>query len=568
MFTSNIALALLSYTTSGPERVAFRATMASKGKINVDPDASKDVKEIAESLELAHSEIQKMKKYLDAKYESEAALEKRIEILERENREIRDYASDIEEYVLQVDSSTRKKNIVISGLSETKKESTESLIMLVFKYLHPYLETLEIGDIDTAYRLGKKSARTRPILCKFTKEKTRNDLYAIRSALNDSETPTKVFLNDDLPQLINERRADFRIITKLAKAQNIPVSYQNNKITVNNISYSHRNIDCLPPGLRPEDAKIVKVKGGFAFHSAHAWMSNFYPCKIDLQGITFLSAEQAFQYARAIRLKDTYLAKLILRTKKASEAKGLGYSNTNSTPEWERDRFDVMRHIVTEKFAQNFELAGKLVSTGQELLIEATMDAFWGAKASITSKAIRDGSWMGANFLGKILGEVRDQLRRDLTYADFLNAPYQATVDYTPPTQHGVNAMDVTATYQPMAPHTHQSQRALVDNQRHSFPQQQHTEYRDSLLPLSQRSNQSLLLNETSMNVTSRKNKIRPESESSHEGGSPFRRPAFKKKQRIYSPTSSLPPTRIIEDLFACPPDIPENFDPGEVSAV
>lgn len=403
------------------------------------------MKNIAESLELAHSEIEKMKKYLNVKFENEAALEKRIDALEKENREIRDCASDIEEYVLQVDSSSRKKNIVISGLGEIKKESTESLIITVFKYLHPYLDTLEIGDIDCAYRLGRKTTRSRPILCKFQKEKTRNDIYAIRSALNDTESTTKVYLNDNLPQLINERRANFRIISKLAKSQNIPVSYQNSKITVNNLTYSHRNIDCLPVGLRLEDAKVIGVKGGIAFHCAHAWMSNFYPCDISIQGKSFCSAEQAFQYACAMRLNDPHLVNLILRTKKASEAKGLGSSNTKTTPEWEADRFDVMRHIVTQKFAQNYELAGKLVSTGQELLIEATMDGFLGAKASITSKSIRDGSWMGANFLGKILGEVRDELRRDLMYSDFLNAPYQVTLDYTPPTEAAASAEPPTS---------------------------------------------------------------------------------------------------------------------------
>lgn len=515
--------------------------MASKGKVDVSSDAPKEIKEIVESLELAHSEIEKMKKHLDLKFQNEAALEKRIQTLEKENRKIMDYASDIEEYVLQVDSSSRKKNIVISGLSETKKESTESLIMLVFKYLHPYLETLEISDIDTAYRLGKRSARNRPILCKFQKEKTRNDLYSIRSALNDSEATTKVYLNDDLPQLINERRANFRIITKLAKSQNIPVSYQNNQITVNNLTYSHRNMDCLPAGLRLEDAKIVRVKGGVAFHSAHAWMSNFYPCRIDIQGITFSSAEQAFQYTRAIRLKDTHLASLIIRSNKASKAKSLGNSNTSSTPEWERDRFDVMRHIVSEKFAQNFELAGKLVSTGQDTLIEATMDGFWGAKASITSKSIRDGSWMGANFLGKILGEVRNELRRDLSYSDFLNAPYQVMVDYTPPTQSQDTATSTTGAPLPAPSLTQQSQQASVASQ-HSFSQQQ-SEYQDSLPPLTQRPHQSPFPRDSLWNITSRKNKVRPESESSQESGSPFRKPAYKKKQRIFSPTSSLPPS-------------------------
>lgn len=185
-------------------------------------------------------------------------------------------------------------------MSESKKETSDFLTIRVFKFVQPYLETYKPEDIDCAFRLRKKSGKGRPILCKFAKEKTRNDIYAIRTELNDADTPTKVYINDDLPQLINERRSDFRTIMKLAKSQDVPVSYQNSKITVNNVTYIHRNLDCLPEGLRLEDAKIVKVKGGLAFHSEHAWLSNFYKCDFNLQGINFRSAEHAFQYTRAI----------------------------------------------------------------------------------------------------------------------------------------------------------------------------------------------------------------------------------------------------------------------------
>lgn len=92
-----------------------------------------------------------------------------------------------------------------------------------------------------------------------------------------------------------------------------------------------------------------------------------------------------------------------------------------------------MRQIVTEKFTQNYELAGKLISTGQETPIEENIDGFWGAKASINSKSIKDGSWMGANFSGKILEEVRSELRRDSDYTECLNAQLELTVDYTSP---------------------------------------------------------------------------------------------------------------------------------------
>lgn len=76
-----------------------------------------------------------------------------------------------------------------------------------------------------------------------------------------------------------------------------------NLITVNNITYSQTNLDCLPPDLSLEGANVVKVKGGYV----------------------------------------------------------------------------------------------------QNNWIEATLDPFWGARAVPSSKPIKNGSWMGANMLGKIL---------------------------------------------------------------------------------------------------------------------------------------------------------------------
>lgn len=535
-------------------------TMATRSKVQITDGSPKELREIADSLEMAHSEIEKLKKYLDQKFTLENELEARIERLERENQEIRDYAADIEEYVLQVDSSSRKRNIVISGIAENKGENSDSLVLCVYKYLQPYLETLGIEDIDCAFRLGKKTGKARPILCKFTKEKTRNDIYAIRTALNDTEATTKVYLNDDLPQLINERRSKFRIISKLAKMQKIPVSYQNSQITVNNITYTHRNMDCLPNGVRLEDAKIVKVQGGLAFHSEHAWLSNFYPCQIEIQGLTFSSAEQAFQYTRAIRLKDTHLANMILRSRKAKEAKLLSHGNTTTTPEWDNDRFDVMRHVVTQKFTQNYELGGRLVSTGQQTLIEATIDGFWGANASITSKSIKDGSWMGANFLGKILMEVRNELRRDANYADFLNAPLRVTLDYTPPSHPSPPST------QGSAPKNGDTSQQVASQPE---PKQQHTQTtqtRQGHLPDSG-NNQPFLPNQTPNQGQSKKNKNRPASESSQEGVSPVHRPSNKKKARIYSPKSALPPVRHIEDLFACPEAGASYMDTGTQGA-
>lgn len=81
--------------------------------------------------------------------------------------------------------------------------------------------------------------------------------------------------------MLNEQRAKFRKIVKLAKSKKIPASTRNDKLTVNNITYSHKNFDCLPKGLKLEDAMTIKVKFGLAFCSEDSWLSNFFLCEID-----------------------------------------------------------------------------------------------------------------------------------------------------------------------------------------------------------------------------------------------------------------------------------------------
>jgi ribA/ribD-fused uncharacterized protein len=72
-------------------------------------------------------------------------------------------------------------------------------------------------------------------------------------------------------------------------------------------------------------------------------------------------------------------------------------------PDWRDVRLDIMRRADFAKFSQHPQLAALLISTGEAEIVEDTsLDDFWGIGP--------DGA--GANWAGRILMEVREQLRK------------------------------------------------------------------------------------------------------------------------------------------------------------
>lgn len=70
--------------------------------------------------------------------------------------------------------------------------------------------------------------------------------------------------------------------------------------------------------------------------------------------------------------------------------------------DWEDVKNDVMREAVRAKFTQHRKLRNILLSTGDALLVEhTTNDFYWGD----------GGDGTGLNMLGKILMEIREELR-------------------------------------------------------------------------------------------------------------------------------------------------------------
>lgn len=140
------------------------------------------------------------------------------------------------------------------------------------------------------------------------------------------------------------------------------------------------------------DRKIIN-----RFHGENGFLSNFYLCPIEYDGIIWPSVEHAYQAAKCADLYDRWKFK----TMSAGQAKRMG-RKIEIRPDWEHIKRDIMYNLVWLKFNQNPDMAKMLLDTGDALLEEGNTwgDKYWGTVDGI-----------GQNHLGMILMHIREELR-------------------------------------------------------------------------------------------------------------------------------------------------------------
>lgn len=135
-----------------------------------------------------------------------------------------------------------------------------------------------------------------------------------------------------------------------------------------------------------------------SFRGEHDYLSNFYSCPVEYDGLTYQNTEAAFQAAKCVDRNER--EKFVSLS--PGQAKKLG-RKVDLREDWETVKIDVMRDVLKSKFSLNFELREKLIATNDVELIEGNHwnDRFWGVCRG-----------KGQNHLGKLLMELREILKK------------------------------------------------------------------------------------------------------------------------------------------------------------
>jgi len=149
--------------------------------------------------------------------------------------------------------------------------------------------------------------------------------------------------------------------------------------------------------MKDESLKVIRR---FTKETGYDFLSNFYPCTVRFEGQLYPTVEHAYQAAKSV---DFNVRKIILNAKSPAEAKKLG-QGIKIRDDWDLVKVDIMRTLITEKF-QNPFLSHRLIATNSAQLVldNKWNDKFWGVCRGA-----------GENWLGKILMEVREKIKKEL----------------------------------------------------------------------------------------------------------------------------------------------------------
>jgi ribA/ribD-fused uncharacterized protein len=147
----------------------------------------------------------------------------------------------------------------------------------------------------------------------------------------------------------------------------------------------------------------VDVINFYSTKGNYGCFSNFSRHLVKLDGEEWPTSEHYFQ---AKKFEGTSHETEIRKASSAMEAAKMGRERKRPLrSDWEKVKDDVMRKVVRAKFTQHKSLLKTLLSTGDAVLVEHTKnDRYWGD----------GGDGTGKNMLGKILMEIREELKNEV----------------------------------------------------------------------------------------------------------------------------------------------------------
>jgi len=143
--------------------------------------------------------------------------------------------------------------------------------------------------------------------------------------------------------------------------------------------------------------------------------SQWHPSTFVIDGVTYNCAEQYMMAEKARLFGDTTREAMIMASSVPSDQKRYGRMVKGfDNDKWLANAFDIVKRASRAKYSQNTLLLKTLLATGTKTIVEASPeDRLWGiGLRKADPRAQRRETWRGKNWLGQVLTEVREELRK------------------------------------------------------------------------------------------------------------------------------------------------------------
>jgi ribA/ribD-fused uncharacterized protein len=342
---------------------------------------------------------------------------KTVAKLENENSRLKEDVKSLKSKFVHLESQSRRNNLIFNGITEKMgRETWEDCEAAVRNVICTQMGIPEGASIqfERVHRLGpKKGDRKRSIIAKFSHFKGRELVWRNRHKLSKSNFS----LSEDYPVEIQNERKLLLPVLKVAKTVNSvkSVSLNLNRLYVDGKLYTTQTLHELPPDLKLQTLFTKSENGVTIFSSKYSPLSNLYsefPFSID--GQQYCSSEQYIQHCKAMLFKDESMAAKIMTEKNPYEIMALGKKVRGYNPDtWKRSVPNILKKASLSKFQQVAIARDTLLATDNDLLGEATLDKTFGIGFRLTDdQSVDPTKWTGQNVFGKVLQEVRNDIKR------------------------------------------------------------------------------------------------------------------------------------------------------------
>ena len=252
-------------------------------------------------------------------------------------------------------------------------------------------------------------------------------IWANRNSLKG----TKVWVKEDFPAEIEKRRTKLQPYLRAARAgnpnqpdQRITAHMREDKLFINSQMYTTDTLDSIPAFVKAQadnlrqqhelDRAFKQTDSVTLFFTKASPLSNFHPSQFEFDGRIYNCAEQYIAYEKALLFGEPDIAAEILRERdpRIQKRKATNLPNFAET-QWKDHATAILKPVLTAKFMQNEQLKAFLLSTGDNVIGEASpSDQLFGIGLSLNNPSAVDNSlWCGGNLQGSTLMEVRDELK-------------------------------------------------------------------------------------------------------------------------------------------------------------